>query len=625
MASTTNPAQRGGSVSTGRRPGRSAPGGPGGGEGGYGGVSGGGAVTVDPHAGLHARLEGAWAVLASVMAELDPACLTGRDAVSLYDSLAGFERLALAGKALLGPRIEASLVWREEGHRNAASLLASLEGIPVGQAKATLEMGRHLEELPGTEEAMRKGLLSRPKATELTGAGILDPDRESILLSGAEDQPLAEVQERCQRSRATSATADPLAAIKRIREQRSFSWWTDSDGAFCYQGRDTADRGARIRARMDQVAAALRQAQRAADQPAEREQAYRADAFFALITQRHPVTRRQPDSRPKPDAGPKPDADPKADAGPKADSAAPSGSRATPGSGSGPAPPRPTSGDPPERVTRHPGLFDPDPDPDPGAGLSDSDSTLILDPTVDPTLSVDPTLAAEPDFGRALDPEVGPGFDPDVDPDMDPDVDPGFGPGPSDGAEAREGGPSADSLAIIDRPPACSVVVRVDLAALLRGELEGEERCEIDGQGPIPVAMARSLTNDAYLRLIFHRAGDIQAISHRGRTINATLRTALVYRDRTCVVPGCHVPYGLEIDHVVPMAEGGPTKLENLALLCHHHHFLKTFEGWTLTRTGTDREGTPTWSFTPQAPFGQEPDLGIDTPEGRARWRGRGG
>ena len=155
--------------------------------------------------------------------------------------------------------------------------------------------------------------------------------------------------------------------------------------------------------------------------------------------------------------------------------------------------------------------------------------------------------------------------------------------------------------------------------------MEPGERCEIDGQGTIPVAMARSLTNDCYLRLVFHRAGDIKAISHQGRTINAPLRTALVYRDRTCVVPGCLVPYGLEIDHIRPMAEGGPTELDNLALLCHHHHFLKTFEGWTLTKTGPDDQGSPTWSFDPEPPFGQEPDLGIDTPEGRERWRQRDG
>ena len=46
----------------------------------------------------------------------------------------------------------------------------------------------------------------------------------------------------------------------------------------------------------------------------------------------------------------------------------------------------------------------------------------------------------------------------------------------------------------------------------------------------------------------------------------------------------------------------------NLALLCHHHHYLKTYEGWTLERMGTEADGTPEWSFTPMPPFGQEPD-----------------
>jgi HNH endonuclease/Domain of unknown function (DUF222) len=169
----------------------------------------------------------------------------------------------------------------------------------------------------------------------------------------------------------------------------------------------------------------------------------------------------------------------------------------------------------------------------------------------------------------------------------------------------------------------CSVVVRVDLAALLRGHAESGELCEIDNQGPIPVSMARDLANDSFLRLVFHQAGDIRAVSHLGRTINRHLRTALVHRDTTCVVPGCGVSFGLEIDHLVPFAEGGPTELENLALLCHHHHFLKTYEHWVLSRVGTAGDGTPEWSFTPPPPFGQEPDLGIDTEEGRDRWHRR--
>ena len=143
-------------------------------------------------------------------------------------------------------------------------------------------------------------------------------------------------------------------------------------------------------------------------------------------------------------------------------------------------------------------------------------------------------------------------------------------------------------------------MVRVDLDALLRGHVEGDECCEIDNQGPIPVAMARDLANDSFLRVVFHQAGDIRAVHHLGRTINQQLRTALVFRDRTCVVPGCGTSFGLEIDHIVPFAEGGPTTLDNLALLCHHHHFLKTYEGWVLANEGTGPNGhTPVAIRTP--------------------------
>ena len=137
--------------------------------------------------------------------------------------------------------------------------------------------------------------------------------------------------------------------------------------------------------------------------------------------------------------------------------------------------------------------------------------------------------------------------------------------------------------------------------------------------GPIPVAMARDLINNSFLRVVFHRAGDIRAVSHLGRTINQVLRTALVFRDRTCVVPGCGTSYGLEIDHIVPFAEGGPTTLDNLALLCHHHHFLKTYESWTLSKDRIEPSGAINWRFEPLPPFGQEPDLGMDTEEARSK------
>src|ERR1700722_11478735 len=176
-----------------------------------------------PEAGLGARLDAALVAVASVVSELDPARLTGEDATGLYSSLVGLERLTNAGKTLLAPRIEASGIWREGGHRSAPVMLAALEGVGggappraagwaappvggvgVGQAQNTLANGQRLEQLPGTEAALRTGSLSGPKVTELTGAGVLAPERETALLDGAGDAPLQAVRDRCRRSRATS-------------------------------------------------------------------------------------------------------------------------------------------------------------------------------------------------------------------------------------------------------------------------------------------------------------------------------------------------------------------------------------------------------------------------------------
>ncbi len=43
-----------------------------------------------------------------------------------------------------------------------------------------------------------------------------------------------------------------------------------------------------------------------------------------------------------------------------------------------------------------------------------------------------------------------------------------------------------------------------------------------------------------------------------------TLGTALAFSDRTCVVPGRAMPYGLEFDHVHDVARVGATELDDL-------------------------------------------------------------
>jgi hypothetical protein len=498
-----------------------------------------------PGPGLSARMSSLAAALGSLVADLDPGLLVGADACALYADFALLERLVVAGKTLLAPRIATSGHWEAEGHRSPVSLLATLEGVSAGQARRTLETGQRVAQLPSTEEALRQGTLSGPKVAEIAQAASVDPAAESTLLSGSDAEPLHVVKERCQRVRATSAKKDPLATLARIHAQRTFTSWTDAEGAFCFQGRDTAERGARLLARLDPVANRLRSDRRAAARDAaagrpkgapaptpESEAALRADAFFLLFAARGPT--------PLVDGDPEWSDPP----GPGA------GSSTGPGTDSGT-----------------------DPGTDSGSGASTSRSA-----TATPT----PGPASRSTTGSAAS---------------------------ATPPEPVLAGP--DDL-ITARPPA-TVIVRVDLAALRRGRALPGELCELDGHGPVPVPVAAGLADDSFLCLVFTEAGDIKAVSHRGRTINQHLRTGLVFRDRCCVVPRCGVAYGLEIDHVVPMEEGGLTRLDNLALLCHHHHRMKTYDGWILARTGPTDED-PGWTFTPQPPFGQEPGLGIDRP-----------
>ena len=136
---------------------------------------------------------------------------------------------------------------------------------------------------------------------------------------------------------------------------------------------------------------------------------------------------------------------------------------------------------------------------------------------------------------------------------------------------------------------------------------------------PIPVpSWPPPWPSDSFLCSGLHRAGDIKAVSHVGRTI---IRSCVPPPSGQLRRPGMFHALGLEIDHVRPMEFGGPTTLDNLALLCHHHHRLKTYEGWVLERHGpTDDE--PGWSFTPQPPFGQGTGVGHRPPTGWPRPHG---
>jgi hypothetical protein len=126
------------------------------------------------------------------------------------------------------------------------------------------------------------------------------------------------------------------------------------------------------------------------------------------------------------------------------------------------------------------------------------------------------------------------------------------------------------------------VVVHVDAPVLTDPDQPGQSVLE-DG-GRVSAETCRRLACDASRVVMRHdEDGRVVEIGARTRTIPPALRRALHHRDRGCRFPGCGLPLG-EGHHVRHWADGGPTTLSNLALLCRRHHRAVHEEGFQVER-----------------------------------------
>jgi hypothetical protein len=129
--------------------------------------------------------------------------------------------------------------------------------------------------------------------------------------------------------------------------------------------------------------------------------------------------------------------------------------------------------------------------------------------------------------------------------------------------------------------PRYFALLRVDLAALQRGEVLDDEYCEITGLGPIPVATARALLGDSILKLVITKGVDVLNVTHLGRGPNTAQRIALLWSSPGCTVEGC-ARTRVEIDHRIPYSTTRHTRLDECDPLCSAHHNLKHHDGWAL-------------------------------------------
>lgn len=152
------------------------------------------------------------------------------------------------------------------------------------------------------------------------------------------------------------------------------------------------------------------------------------------------------------------------------------------------------------------------------------------------------------------------------------------------------------------RAPVPTVTVHADADALTTDDKGAAEV----GSGPVVAnEMARMLGCDADVETSMTSEGRTVGVGRKTRQIPGWLRRQVEARDHHCRFPGCGRTVFLQIHHIQPWAQGGPTDLDNLILLCWWHHIFTHERGWRITRDVERRFvfRRPDWTVYPPRPI----------------------
>ncbi|MDH3249584.1 MAG: HNH endonuclease [Acidimicrobiia bacterium] len=151
-----------------------------------------------------------------------------------------------------------------------------------------------------------------------------------------------------------------------------------------------------------------------------------------------------------------------------------------------------------------------------------------------------------------------------------------------------------------DRPIKPAVTVHVAAGRLTNGARGiGEIADHVLTDGVI-----HRLTCDAAItRIVMSPDSQPLDIGRSTRTVPEPMRRAVIARDRHCRFPGCRRPTRwCDAHHIVHWADGGATSVDNLILLCRHHHTLVHTE-FGLSGSGQDPKFTrPNGTHLPNSP-----------------------
>jgi hypothetical protein len=120
----------------------------------------------------------------------------------------------------------------------------------------------------------------------------------------------------------------------------------------------------------------------------------------------------------------------------------------------------------------------------------------------------------------------------------------------------------------------------------------------------LSAATIRRLACDAeVVPVVLGGHGEPLDVGRSCRYVTHPIWTALVTRDRHCAFPGCaRPPVMCHAHHITHWVNGGKTSLENLVLLCGHHHRVIHDTPWEVRLNPSDKKP----EFLPPPKYGAE-------------------
>ena len=134
-------------------------------------------------------------------------------------------------------------------------------------------------------------------------------------------------------------------------------------------------------------------------------------------------------------------------------------------------------------------------------------------------------------------------------------------------------------------PTSFFVVAHVPLSTLIceNGDIS-DLAGELEAGGYLHRDVVRRLACDSRFAVAID--DDVGRTMFEGRArrwATAVQRREVMRRDRHCRFPGCINATFTNVHHVTLWSAGGSTDLENLAMLCEHHHHLVHSSGWSVS------------------------------------------